>query len=375
MSDNVTSLVIAVISLVGTVTASGIAAWLAYYGEERKARREIDKILLKYRDPLLLSAQDLQARLYGICDQQVMEFMEMDGADEGPYQDTLFIYTAYVVGQYLSWYWILRRQAQFVAFITNTAPKWWFWPGPRENGASTLVQKLDKIRTVFTMDDHGDLEHSFILFKAHQIAIGEIMSIRDDASGEYYCMGFATFTKKWKNGDPYNRQRKSDSHTNNGAATAGLAALTDVEFRQHFIEIERGIKEIWHHRLRSHPERAPPRSNCGHDGRLRRLQHLMLDLIGALDPNGALNNAHESRAARAANHCICDRAECRCKCAACGRNPKHIVPGVPIECRCKHCRPPKHAHPGPDSHDVAVTATSGAEKVDADVHERNGQHV
>lgn len=51
---DIASITVAVISLVasfGVAVASGV---LTIYSEERKARRETERLLRKYRDPLLL---------------------------------------------------------------------------------------------------------------------------------------------------------------------------------------------------------------------------------------------------------------------------------------------------------------------------------
>ncbi|QIW94530.1 hypothetical protein AMS68_000048 [Peltaster fructicola] len=300
MSDVQVPLILAVVSLAGTIITSVITAYITYFSEEHKARRDANKILLKYRDPLLMSATDLQARCFGICDHIVLDFKEKDAEGDELYNDTLFIYTAYVVGQYLSWVWILRRQAQFVALVSSSAPKWHPFGWKNQDNASSLTGKMDAIRAAFNRDNLPG-EKAFLLFKAHQQIIGEIMSCQD-SNGEYYCMGFATFTERWRNGavtnvDSDGEHRAStvkDDKDHASEKMAGVTKISDQAFRAHFKSIEDGINHMYDERKkwqRMHP--GSPVSNGGSDNRLRRLQHLLLDLMLHLDDSGTMQNARD----------------------------------------------------------------------------------
>lgn len=100
MADSFTiSVVIAVISFVGTLLTAGVTAWFTYFSDERKRLSEADKLVAKYHDPLLLACQDLQSRLYNITDQRMTDYY-YDGRQKREY---LLFYTAFVVGQYFSW--------------------------------------------------------------------------------------------------------------------------------------------------------------------------------------------------------------------------------------------------------------------------------
>ncbi|KAI7362157.1 hypothetical protein KC336_g21726, partial [Hortaea werneckii] len=65
---DVASITVAVISLASSLLTAVAGGWWAYYSEERKDRRATDRLLRKYRDPLLLAAQDLQARLFNLVE-------------------------------------------------------------------------------------------------------------------------------------------------------------------------------------------------------------------------------------------------------------------------------------------------------------------
>lgn len=51
---DVASITVAVISLAGSIAVAIASGVLTIYSDERKARRETERLLQKYRDPLLL---------------------------------------------------------------------------------------------------------------------------------------------------------------------------------------------------------------------------------------------------------------------------------------------------------------------------------
>lgn len=184
------------------------------------------------------------------------------------------IYTAFLFGQYLCWTHILREQAQFACFATE------------ERGRTKkLVDLLGRIQTCLNTDRLGASEAPFMLWKGHQLAIGELMTVaRPDAAGEkteLFCMGFAEFTRKWK-------------ASGQGQYEAKGSGDDDEAFRGWFGNVGRGIYEV--DRQRRHGDSTGL-------NRIRRLQHLLLELVGALDPDGA--RARESKLVSAAPHCEC----------------------------------------------------------------------
>ncbi|KAH7142732.1 hypothetical protein B0J13DRAFT_636391 [Dactylonectria estremocensis] len=222
---DVVAIVVAVISLVASVLTAGITSWLTYNLDKRKSIREAEKLLRKYQDPLVLAARDLQARLYNIVRGGILHF-----ADGTPEQnDTLFIYTAFLVGQYFAWIHILRRQGQFIAFTSG---------GKQRSRSQNFIRITDQITDLLNTDvlepgisggdreqweterwdveqqaglwreaerwdaERLDPEGLFVLWKDHQRAIGEIMTTRDERSDELICTEFSEFTKRWKDEDP-----------------------------------------------------------------------------------------------------------------------------------------------------------------------------
>lgn len=102
------------------------------------------------------------------------------------------------------------------------------------------------------------------------VAIGEIMTKRDESTGQLYCIGYSTFANEYK---------------------------SSPDFRHWFLPIERGIEALGDPRQRSNRASA---------NRLRRLQHLLVDLAQTLDQDG--NGAQMTRRgyADAAPGCKCD---------------------------------------------------------------------
>ena len=103
------------VSLVGAGIASASA--LTTLALTRRAavsdrRRAADEVALRYREPLVYAAFNLQTRLYNIGCQDFLEKFVVHGAqDEVEYAR---YNTAYLFGQYLCWAEILRREAQYL---------------------------------------------------------------------------------------------------------------------------------------------------------------------------------------------------------------------------------------------------------------------
>jgi hypothetical protein len=234
---------------------------------------------------MLVAAQDLQSRIWNLTEQSLLTFLH-GSSDE---QDCLVIYTAFLFGQYLCWTHILKQQAQFACFATE------------ERGRTKqLVDLLSRIQNCLNTDKWGESEEPFMLWKGHQLAIGELMTVsRPDAAGnaELFSMGYAEFTRKWKAGDV--AANTSQAHSNGGKDRASQSFDDDSRvFRGWFGYIERGIYEV---------DRQEQHGHSTGLNRIRRLQHLLLELVDALDPDRA--RARESKPVPAAHNCACTRCQ------------------------------------------------------------------
>ena len=248
---DIVSIIIAVIAFVGSLGAAAIAGWITLSSDERKRLSEAEKLLNKYRDPLLLVAQDLQSRLYNITDQNLTSWINHPGDK----RDNLLQYTCFLVGQFLAWTNILRRESQFLRFATDKANK-------------DFTTTLNAISYAFLTDGTGPLGFPFILWKGKQLAIGEIMTVKED--DQHFCMGYSDFHVKW---------------------------TEDKEFQRWFHTLTDGITVIADARV-SGEDSVP-------DQRLRRIQHLLVCLIHLLDPKGLRSDATRTKQCIPAWECSC----------------------------------------------------------------------
>ncbi|KAI1845920.1 hypothetical protein JX265_011184 [Neoarthrinium moseri] len=256
---DIASIVVAVISLIASVAVAGFSAYLNYSTDKRKARREAEHLLQKYRDPLLFAAEDLQSRIWGIFEADVLDF-----AGRSPqHDDSLYIYTAFVLGQFFAWTHILRRQAQLLPFSLE-----------EDKRLREFIEVLHSIQGVMLISRYVKEEGTaFTLWRGHQMAIGELMTEVGDNS-EKMCMGFYDFTKAWK------------------------ASPGDAQYDPHywFKPIVEGLKTL------TEKGTTTPTGN-----RLRRLQHLLIDLIEVLDPQKQRLHSKGISRCGAAPHCPCSK--------------------------------------------------------------------
>ncbi|HSE82424.1 MAG TPA: hypothetical protein VLA87_12160 [Gaiellaceae bacterium] len=218
------AIIVAIIALIGAMLSAGFAL----YGQLHMARREEEQqaaqVLAKYREPLILAAYDLQSRLYNILRQNFLGkyyATDRDGSRQYAVDHTL-----YLIGQYLAWTEILRREVQFLQFSEDASTR----------RVSTL---LFDVRDAFA-SDRPELGPRFMIWRGEQNAIGERMITVED--GQRFCIGYATFVEK------------SD---------------------------EPGFRR-WFERLASDIGVVAGEPNL----RLRKLQHRLVDLVTTLDEGG-----------------------------------------------------------------------------------------
>jgi len=163
-----------------------------------------------------------------------------------------------------------------------------------------LVDLLGKIQSCLNTDGWGAAEEPFMLWKGHQLAIGELMTVTSSdvgGSAELLCMGYAEFTRKWKAGGKTVNVRTAGNDSREKRVSQSLGDDSEI-FRGWFGYIERGIYQV--DRQRQHGDSTGL-------NRIRRLQHLLLELVGVLDPDGA--HARDSTQVSAAHHCACTRCQ------------------------------------------------------------------
>lgn len=231
-----TGLVVGIISALVALAGAGVSIWgqfrlarLSVELEERRARREkLDEaaaVLSRFREPLLNAAFELQSRLFNILRQDMLRKYYAGGSErerEYAVENTLF-----VVGQYLGWTEVLRREMQFLDLgeVADTR---------------RLSELQDSICNLFLASDIGA---ALRIFRGDQRAMGEVMLVKlDDSTAATQCMGYAAFVG---NRSP--------------------------EFRRWFDPLAKDL------------ERLASDISAG-EKRLVSLQHALVDLIDFLDP-------------------------------------------------------------------------------------------
>jgi hypothetical protein len=81
---DVSSIVVAILSLVGTLLIGIAGLVYTWNSDERKRRSEAENLVAKYRDPLMIAAHDLRSRLYGLSDLGLAEFHRGDANHREP---------------------------------------------------------------------------------------------------------------------------------------------------------------------------------------------------------------------------------------------------------------------------------------------------
>jgi hypothetical protein len=184
---------------------------------------EAQRLVARYRDPLLRTAYDFQSRLYNIH--------RPGGFRVGPDPEYFYANTLFVIAEFLGWLEIIRRDMQFLDMGAIDA-------------TSELNARIAKIQDCLASTSHTS--DAYYLYRGQQRAIGELMiapveSKMDRPGPRYETIGYAAFWAKMKDAD-YSR---------------------------------------WFERLREQLPALPEKGSV----RLIQVQHVLIDLIDMLDPN------------------------------------------------------------------------------------------
>ena len=228
-----------VVSLAGAVISAGAAVTtvvLTRRSAVRDRQLAAEELALRYREPLLHAAFNLQTRLYNIVSPSHVflgRFLTNGTPAEAEYAR---LNTVYLVGQYLCWSEILRREGQFIDPVDLRRDR-------------EVMDCMERVRDVLS-DSLTFTDPVLRLFRGEQRAIGEVLLTRTDNPSDrvgprWDCLGYAAFVKA-----------QDDKDTARWFTTL----LADVD------RLAEGLDE--------------------HRDRLVALQHALLDLISLLDPDG-----------------------------------------------------------------------------------------
>jgi hypothetical protein len=179
------------------------------------------RLVARYRDPLLLSAFDLQSRIFNA---------QRPGGFHGGRDPEYFVLnTTFLIAQFFGWLEILRHDLQFLDLGAAEATR-------------ELSVRLDRVQQAFasTFGQRDD----YYIYRGEQRAIGEVMITRLIGNPEgpsHECLGYARF----------------------------VAKQSDPEFARWFERLKTAIADI--------PARHPHR--------LTVVQNALIDVIDHLDPD------------------------------------------------------------------------------------------
>ncbi|KAM0723323.1 hypothetical protein Q7P37_001525 [Cladosporium fusiforme] len=160
--QDLAAIIIAIVSLVGTLVTVGVTSWIGYLSNEHRRKQELRKVFAKYQDALLLAAQDLQSRLYNIVDYNI------------------------------TYCYLKNEREQKIYFSTRLSQS----DSRSRNGPTSAI--FD-IAYEFSTDKYSsDSRTSLMLWRGDQMAIGEIMTISE--GGDLSPVGYGAFHKKWAEG-------------------------------------------------------------------------------------------------------------------------------------------------------------------------------
>jgi hypothetical protein len=231
-TSSVISLAGAAISAVGAL----IAVMLNRRGIMRDRRLAADDLAVRYRVPLLHAAFNLQSRLFNIGRQNFLATF-LSGGSPGEAEYARFN-TAYLIGQYLCWAEILRREAQLLA--------------PLQRGRDRdITVAMENIRYEMA-DSRSNPDPVLRIFRGDQRAIGEVMLTTtnepaDRIGPRWDCLGYAAFVQ----------------------------ALTDKQ-----PPITRWMQPL----LEDIDKLAA--NYRAHEARITAIQHHLVELISLIDPDG-----------------------------------------------------------------------------------------
>jgi hypothetical protein len=214
--------VVALISAGVAVCSAGVSAYATARSirlQHTLDRQEASEDLVRrYREPLVLAAFDLQARICNIV-QDGFFARHLASADPRE-QEYARVSTLYRVADYLGWTEVLRRGLQFLDLGDDRRTR-------------ELAGHLALVSRTFADTTQRHQSGAFRLFRDEQRALGEIMI--EPADGElrrYQCIGYAAFATRLETDPGFARwfQRLSDeAGTLADPAPGQLDRLVDVQ--------------------------------------------------------------------------------------------------------------------------------------------------
>ena len=218
-ASSVVALIIAVISAIAALAS----AWYARRTSRIERLEDADRVALRFREPLLQAAFNLQSRLYNIVRGDLLHRIDIDlGTAEE--QEYVVEYTLYLIGQYFCWVEILRRESLFL--------------DPRNQDRNRAVaDQLERVRDAFAASDDPAITGPLRVFRGEQRAIAEMMIMAAEPPSldapRWDCIGYARFVKGRSDPDDdrWFRRARTDLQTIRSSTTPDFDRITVVQHR------------------------------------------------------------------------------------------------------------------------------------------------
>lgn len=204
-----TEIVVAIVAAAASIGAVIVTAITSNQVEELKIEAQREKELSGFREPLARAAYDLHSRIYNILEQNLIGAFVARGDER---EKTYVIdNTAFLVGQYLCWTELTRREIQFIDLGSTEKTR-------------RLTKLQDQISHLFGTDQY---ERPFRLFAGEQRAVGEAL-IENGTKGPQ-CIGYGAFLRHFDSGAyPFIDGLRKDVSSLEQNLEAGKARLTEL---------------------------------------------------------------------------------------------------------------------------------------------------
>ena len=230
------------------------------HNDIQKRRREERDIVGRYRDALLHACEELHSPLRSLCDGSFPQKFHGHGTkldSETALKSYDYCYFIYGIGRLFCWIYIIQND------IRNIHHK----PTDQDHLIMNIFYSISRVlsdQEALSLVGSAEMQSApFQIQKGFQASIGEKMSIGEPKG----CMGYATFWSQWM---------LSSSHS--------VTSDKEAPFKIWFDQVEQGI-----HDLKNGPRFLSPLHKIS---RIRKFQHLLVDLSEALDPDNKRIHHH-----------------------------------------------------------------------------------
>jgi hypothetical protein len=188
--DNWISIASAAISVLGAIVAGVMTTWsnknsrrfeaaLQRQEHEQSKAEQAAQLLSRYREPLLLSANSLQSRIFNVLREDYLPIYLHCGDPEQELYARRF--TVYTLAEYLCWVEIIRRELRFL-----------------DLGAEEENQEFTRRLLAVTnrLSNQTQAETHFRLFRGQQRALGELMMVPIHGTSHHDCLTYPEFSRR-----------------------------------------------------------------------------------------------------------------------------------------------------------------------------------